>query len=246
MMEALIAGARELGISLTSEQIASFELYYQELIVWNARMNLTAITDYEDVQVKHFLDSLTCVLAMDTTTPPWRGSSTGQSFLDVGSGGGFPGLVLQIACPQLQVTLVEATGKKVDFLRAMIARLELAKVRVVNARAEDIGHDPEQREAYDWVAARAVAELAELAEYMLPFCKVGGACLALKGGDITGEIEGAARAIEVLGGRLARAIPVHVSALSGFRRQVLVIAKVRPTPAAYPRRAGIAHKRPIR
>lgn len=239
MMERLIAGARELGLALTPEQIASFELYYHNLIAWNSRMNLTAITGYEEVQVKHFLDSLTCLLAMDTVAP-------GQSLLDVGSGAGFPGLVLQIACPELNVTLVEATGKKASFLRDMIDRLGAKKVRIVNARAEEMGHDPDHREVYDWVVARAVAEMAELAEYMLPFCRVGGTCLALKGGDIAGEIEGAARAIEVLGGRLARTIPVQVSALSGLHRQVLVIAKVKPTPAIYPRRPGVAHKRPIR
>lgn len=239
MMERLVAGAQELGITLSSGQVASFELYYRELVDWNARMNLTAITDYEEVQVKHFLDSLTCVLAMEARAP-------GQHLLDVGSGAGFPGLVLQIACPELEVTLLEATRKKAAFLRYISERLGLAKVRIVNARAEDAGRDPEHREAYDWVVARAVADLAELVEYMLPFCRPGGACLALKGGEISGEIEAAARAIEVLGGRLARAIPVQHSALKDLRRQVLVIEKVGPTPAVYPRRPGIPHKRPIR
>jgi len=238
MMEHLIAGARELGVTLSPEQVARFELYYQELVAWNAHMNLTAITDYDEVQVKHFLDSLTCLLAMEARAP-------GQRLLDVGSGAGFPGLVLQIVCPELEVTLLEATRKKAGFLGYISGRLGLAKIRIVNARAEDAGRDPEYREAYDWVVARAVADLAELVEYMLPFCRPGGACLALKGGEISGEIEAAAKAIEVLGGRLAWAIPVRLSALRDLRRQVLVVEKIRPTPSAYPRRPGIPHKRPI-
>jgi 16S rRNA (guanine527-N7)-methyltransferase len=238
MMEHLIAGAQELGVTLSPEQVARFELYYQELVAWNAHMNLTAITDYDEVQVKHFLDSLTCLLAMEARAP-------GQRLLDVGSGAGFPGLVLQIVCPELEVTLLEATRKKAGFLGYISGRLGLAKIRIVNARAEDAGRDPEYREAYDWVVARAVADLAELVEYMLPFCRLGGACLALKGGEISGEIEAAAKAIEVLGGRLARAIPVRLSALRDLRRQVLVVEKIRPTPSAYPRRPGIPHKRPI-
>lgn len=238
MMEHLITGAQELGVTLSPEQVARFELYYQELVAWNARMNLTAITDYDEVQVKHFLDSLTCLLAMEARAP-------GQRLLDVGSGAGFPGLVLQIACPELEVTLLEATRKKADFLSYISRRLGLAKLRIVNARAEDAGRDPEHREAYNWVVARAVADLAELVEYMLPFCRPGGACLALKGGEISNEIEAAAKAIEMLGGRLARAIPVRLSALRDLRRQVLVIEKIRPTPGAYPRRPGVPHKRPI-
>lgn len=238
MMEYLVAGAQELGITLSPKQVASFELYYRELVAWNARMNLTAITDYDEVQVKHFLDSLTCLLAMEARAP-------GQRLLDVGSGAGFPGLVLQIVCPELEVTLLEVTRKKADFLCHVSERLGLAKLRIVNARAEEAGHNPEHREVYDWVVARAVAELAELVEYMLPFCRPGGACLALKGGVISNEIEAATRAIEILGGRLAQAIPVRLSALRDLRRQVLVIEKVRPTPAAYPRRPGIPHKRPI-
>jgi 16S rRNA (guanine527-N7)-methyltransferase len=238
-MEQFVTGAKVLGASLNADQLGSFALYYRALIEWNARVNLTALTKYDDVLTKHFLDSLTCLLAMEERLP-------GQRLLDVGSGAGFPGLVLQIACPEMSVTLLEATRKKTDFLRDITSRLGLTQVRIVNARAEEIGHDPQHREAYDWVVARAVADLAELAEYLLPFCRLGHSCIALKAGETASEIEGAARAIETLGGKLRQVIPVQVHGLRELRRQVLEIAKVRPTPPAYPRRSGLPHKRPIR
>lgn len=237
-MEQLIAGARELGLALTAEQLARFELYYERLVAWNSRVNLTAITDYHEVQVKHFLDSLTCLLALGEVKP-------GERLIDVGSGAGFPGLVLAIACPELEVTLLEATGKKAAFLKDVVSRLGLSKVRIVNARAEEAGRDPVHREAYDWAVARAVAALPELVEYLLPLCHVGGGCVAQKGSDIAGEIAMSATAIDVLGGHLERTIPVQLPGL-GELRTLVVISKVAPTPSAYPRRPGVPHKRPIR
>lgn len=238
MMEQLIAGARELGIALTAEQLARFELYYEHLVAWNSRVNLTAITDYHEVQVKHFLDSLTCLLALGEVKP-------GERLIDVGSGAGFPGLVLAIACPELEVTLLEATGKKAAFLKDVVSRLGLSEVRIVNARAEEAGRDPAHREAYDWAVARAVAALPELVEYLLPLCRVGGGCVAQKGSDIVGEIAMSATAIDILGGRLKRTILVQLPGL-GELRTLVVISKVAPTPSAYPRRPGVPHKRPIR
>jgi len=237
-MEQLIAGARQLDLALTERQVTSFRAYYEHVIEWNSRANLTAITDYEEVQIKHFLDSLTCLKAMGAVKP-------GERLIDVGSGAGFPGLVLAIARPDLDVTLLEATTKKALFLEHVATSLGLPNVRIVNARAEELGHDPAHREAYHWAAARAVADLAELVEYLLPFCRLDGRGLAQKGPDVAEEIAGAARAIEILGGCLERTLSLQLPFLNEWRTLV-VVAKARPTPAAYPRRPGIPHKRPIR
>jgi 16S rRNA (guanine527-N7)-methyltransferase len=240
-MEKLVAGVSKLGIALTAAQLAAFDLYRRELQAWNQRVNLTAIDDDQGIQIRHFLDSLSCLLALR------EGYKVGRELLliDVGAGAGFPGLPLKIVCPSLQLTLLEATGKKVRFLEHLCQQLKLGDVLVRHGRAEELGQDPEHRERYDWALARAVAEMPILAEYLLPLVRVGGRCLAQKGENAPAEVRGAERAFSLLGGRLDRLLPVELHGLAETRYLVLM-DKVAPTPAKYPRRPGMPTKRPIR
>jgi len=170
-MDRLFDGAQKLlDLTLTARQRQAFQVYYQEMVDWNTRFNLTAITDLEGVQIRHFLDSLSCLLAL---APSGAGRNRPLALIDVGSGAGFPGLPLKIVRPAWRLTLVEATGKKTHFLQHLVDRLGLAGVTVVNERAEQIGHDPAHRETYDWVTARAVAAMPTLVEYLVPFCRLG-------------------------------------------------------------------------
>ena len=233
-MDMLLNTARAWGLRLDQRQIEQFARYSAELRAWNARVNLTAITDEEGIVARHFLDSLRCALS-------WGDAPS--SLIDIGSGAGFPGLPLKILRPELRVALVESVSKKAAFLRHMIAVLDLRDVTVLTARAETVGRDPQHREQYDVVTARAVAELATLAEYCLPLCRVHGRVLAPKGSDIADEVARARTAIERLGGRV---IDVESVTIPGVEpRTLVVIAKVAPTPAAYPRAVGVPARRPI-
>jgi 16S rRNA (guanine527-N7)-methyltransferase len=240
-MQRLVDGARSLGLNLTAEQQAAFQIYYEELIAWNARFNLTAITDYEQVQIRHFLDSLSCLLAQEAKAVLYR---AGSRIVDIGTGAGFPGIPLKLVCPAGRFTLLEATGKKVSFLEHLIDRLGLRTVTAVKARAEELAHDPSYREQYDLALSRAVAELPVVAEYTLPFCKIGGWAVAQKGETGAAEAWTAEKAISLVGGELRRVVPVELPGLAE-NRSLVVIQKVHPTPAAYPRRPGVPSKRPL-
>ena len=237
-VEALLDGTRRLGLRLEEGQTLQLERYFRELVEWNTRVNLTAITDYAEVQSKHFLDSLTVSQAIPGDV------ASGGALMDVGSGAGFPGLVLKILWPGLRVTLVESVGKKTAFLRHLTEVLNLDEVEVRNERAETLGHDPRFRESYDVVVARAVAELNTLAELTLPFCKPGGSVIAQKKANIEDEIKRAERAISILGGTLDRIMPVDMEEI-GEPRWLVVLAKKTPSPSTYPRRPGIPAKRPL-
>lgn len=239
-MENLIAGATELGIELNAAQVRLFELYYQELINWNKKVNLTSITDYASVQVKHFLDSLTVTLAL----PDRPGEPTGLSVIDVGSGAGFPGLPLKMLVPHVRLVLMDPTAKKTAFLRHLIHTLSLDNVEVVTARAEEAARLPPYREQFSLVLSRAVAPLSTLVELTLPFCRIGGRLIAQKKGDIAREIDSAGKAIAALGGRLDQVKEVRLNAL-GEVRYLVIIDKISSTPDMYPRRPGIPGKRPI-
>jgi 16S rRNA (guanine527-N7)-methyltransferase len=234
-MEKCIAGASHLELSLTNEQLEKFEIYYRELIEWNKGINLTAITDYEEVQVKHFLDSLTVLAAVNLD---------GLKVIDVGTGAGFPGIPLKITHPGMALTLLEATAKKIKFLKHLVMELGLEKVAITTGRAEETAHDDRYREKFDIVLARAVAVLPTLAELTLPFCKIGGCCIVQKKGDIGGEIRLSAKAIETMGGHLREVKTVVLEGLNDDR-YLVIIDKVQATPPRYPRRPGVPAKKPI-
>ena len=191
-MQLLAEGARRLDILLTDDQLNAFQVYYEALVTWNERVNLTRITDYEAVQVRHLLDSLSCLLPIRRALarPVGPGLASAQ-VIDVGSGAGFPGVALKIALPGLRLTLLEATGKKVEFLRFLVGRLELTDVAVVHARAEELGQDAAYRERYALALARAVADMATLAELTLPLVRIGGLVVAQKGENPAAEVEAA-------------------------------------------------------
>lgn len=236
-MQKLINGARKLGLELGVEQVQQFETYYQELVDWNQRMNLTAITNYEEAQIKHFLDSLTVLLAIETHHRDGR-------VIDIGTGAGLPGLPIKIALPATSVVLLEATAKKATFLEAVRQKLGLDDVEVVVGRAEEVAHQPKYRENFDVVLSRAVAALPALVELTLPFCRIGGRTVAQKKGNISLELSQAARAVTLLGGSLHEVKSVPLEELPD-NRVLVVIDKVTATPPAYPRHPGLPAKRPI-
>ena len=233
-VQKLINGALHLGLSLTAQQVERFQLYYDELVTWNRRMNLTAIVDYEEVQIKHFLDSLTLTVVL---------SDAPLKVVDVGTGAGLPGIALKIACPNIELTLIDSTQKKALFLDHIVATLGLEGVSVVAGRAEELAHDVQYRERFDAVLARGVAKLASLAELTLPFCAVGGAFIAMKNWPPDAEVDEAERSLNVLGGRLRQSVRIGLGGLDD--RSLVVIDKVRPTPEKYPRRSGVPQKRPL-
>jgi 16S rRNA (guanine527-N7)-methyltransferase len=238
-MEKLKSGAQKLGLYLSPEQLEQFSIYYSELVDWNRRMNLTSITGYEEVQVGHFLDSLTVTLALKL---PLGGESF--SVIDVGTGAGLPGIPLRIVLPGIRLVLLEATAKKARFLEHLTSRLGLDNIEVVVGRAEKVAHDARYREKFDLVLSRAVAALPTLAELTLPFAAIGGSFIAQKKRDIDAELKNASRAITALGGNLRELKTVDLAEF-GDKRCLLVIDKLKPAPPQYPRRPGLPAKRPI-
>ncbi len=226
-----------LGIQLTNPQLSALQQYEHELLEWNSLYNLTAISDPDKVRIKHFLDSLSCLLVMRETTF--------KRVIDVGTGAGFPGLPLKIVCPTMQITLVDSVGKKVDFCNHIVKTLGLEGVEVIQERAENIGKKSEYREQYDWAIARAVATMSVLAEFLLPLVRVGGSMLAMKGESAPAETQAAEHALRVLGGHLNRLVPVVLPGVVD-ERYLVVVDKVAASPQKYPRRAGVPVKKPLK
>jgi len=239
MLELLLDGADRLGLTLTPEQVRQFKLYYEDLVDWNKRVNLTAITSYEEVQLKHFLDSLTIVPVLGSGV--W--AKRNPLFIDVGTGGGIPGIPLKIVLPEARVVLLDSVAKKTAFVQHMVNRLGLEQVQVLTARAEDIAHQPGYREMFDLVVCRAVSKLATIAELTLPLCKKGGIVVAPKKGEVERELSQATKAIDILGGKLREIRKVDLKDLD--QHLLVILNKVLPTPSKYPRRAGMPAKHPL-
>lgn len=228
--------ARLFSLRLSPQQEAQLQRYAAELAAWNRRVNLTAITDARQVRVRHFLDSLSVAAHV-----PLR---SGMRLIDVGTGAGFPGLPLHILHPDTQLTLLDATAKKLRFLDHLIHLLQLSGVRTLHARAEQAGRLPAERGAYDLVLARSVARMPALAEYLLPLARVGGQCVAMKGEGARQEVRHAARAIALLGGRVNRIARVQLPDVPQAH-DLVILDKVAPTPAAWPRQPGVPTRRPL-
>lgn len=237
-MSLLYQHAREFGLELTLTQQDSFEKYFHLLVEWNEKFNLTTITDYPAVQLKHFLDSLAAAPIL------MQAGFAEKRLMDVGAGAGFPGMALAIAFPEMRVTLLEATGKKVRFLDQVTIELPVTNAFAVHARAEESAHDNKQRAHYDFVVARAVAPMRTLVEYTVPFVRVGGLFIAYRAVDAAQEAKEAQHAMETLGGRVRDIIPVKLADLDDVRHLV-VIEKITATPGIYPRAGGLPKHKPL-
>lgn len=228
--------AEAIGISLTDRQLEQFELYFRLLVEWNEKMNLTGITERAAVYEKHFYDSLTVSLAADL-----RGE---VALADIGSGAGFPSIPLKIAFPQLKITIVDSLAKRIRFLEEVGSSLKLEGVSCIHGRAEDVARLPAHRDRYDVATARAVARLAGLNELCLPFVRAGGSFVAMKGSDLSEEIEESRFSIKQLNGELQEVRRLELP-IERSERHLVLIRKVCPTPKSYPRKAGIPLKMPL-
>lgn len=224
------------GVTLTARQTEQFLKYYELLVEWNQKMNLTAITEYDDVMKKHFVDSLSLIKAYDM--------SRKVSVIDVGTGAGFPGLALKIAYPDFRVTLLDSLNKRIRFLDEVIERLGLSEVETIHGRAEDFAKPDKLREKFDLCVSRAVANLSSLSEYCLPFVRQGGYFISYKSEKTAEEITAATRAISLLGGNLKEQVEFMLPD-SEIYRNLVVIEKKKPTPKMYPRKAGLPAKEPL-
>lgn len=230
----LIEKAKMLNIEITQEQAQQFYKYMQLLLEWNEKMNLTAITEPEEVILKHFIDSITIKQYMDKA----------ETVLDIGTGAGFPGIPLKILGENNEFTLLDSLNKRIIFLQTVIDELKLSNIQAIHGRAEEFIKQKNKRESYDIVVSRAVARLNVLLEYMLPFVKIGGKCICMKAFDIEEELNAAKKAIEILGGEIEK-IDTITLPNSDIQRKIIIIKKVKNTPSKYPRKAGTPAKEPI-
>ena len=234
--EELAKAAAEYGISFSATQMEQYNRYFELLVEWNEKINLTAITEPKEVAIKHMIDSIT---AYDENL-----FKDGTTVIDVGTGAGFPGLPLKIFCPEIKLTLMDSLNKRIRFLQTVVEELGLKDVECVHARAEEGARNKKYRESFDIAVSRAVARLPILCEYCLPFVKKGGHFIALKGMQYNDEADEAAKAIKVMGGSKTEIRPVKLPELDD-KRAVITITKTMPTPKVYPRKAGTPTKNPI-
>lgn len=237
MSNVLTKKVKELSIVLNDKQIQQFEQYYNILVEWNKVMNLTAITEYEEVVEKHFLDSLTIVYAINMEKI--------ETLIDVGTGAGFPGIPLKIAFPHLKVTLLDSLNKRIKFLNEVIDLLELDDIKAIHGRAEDYAKQAEYREQYDICVSRAVANLATLSEYCLPYVKVNGLFVPYKSGEIDEELKSSEKAVSILGGKVEEVVKFQLPG-TDIGRSFVKIHKIKETKKKYPRKAGMPTKEPLK
>lgn len=229
-------GLEQLRIFLNEKQIQQFIEYYEILVEWNKVMNLTAITDYEEVIAKHFLDSLALVKVCDL--------SGKKKVIDIGTGAGFPGIPLKIAFPELEIVLLDSLNKRIKFLNEVIEKLGLKNIRTIHGRAEDFAKQKEYRENFDLCVSRAVANLSTLSEYCLPYVKIEGNFIPYKSGKIDEEISQGEKAIKILGGKISQ-IDKFQLVDTDMERSFVVIKKEKNSPKKYPRKAGMPSKEPL-
>ena len=233
-LDRLKEGMKDFSVTLTEEQCMQFMQYYEMLVEKNKVMNLTAITEFDEVIEKHFIDSVSLAKEYDLTKK--------CKILDMGTGAGFPGIPLKIAFPELDITLADSLNKRILFLQEVIDALQLKNIRAIHSRAEELSADKNHRDSYDLCVARAVAILSTLSEYCIPFVKVGGKFISYKSGECDEEVSAAKRAIAVLGGKLS---DVKKFSIGESGRAFVIIDKVKPTPKQYPRKAGTPSKNPL-
>ena len=233
--EGLLEKASVLGVRFSVEQMEQFYKYMNLLIEWNEKMNLTAIIEPSEIILKHFIDSITIL----------KDIKDGSTVVDVGTGAGFPGIPLSIMNPTLKITLVDSLNKRLIFLQEVIKELNLKKVELIHARAEEFGRNKKYREKFDIATSRAVANLATLSEYLLPLVKINGQAISMKAGNASQEIEEAQKAIKTLGGHINRIDEFYLPQ-TDIARTIIIIDKIKETPNQYPRKAGTPSKEPIK
>ena len=235
--ELLRSSAAFIGVELNDIQVQQFIKYHEILVEWNSFMNLTGITEYEEVVQKHFVDSLALCKAVDV--------NEAETLIDIGTGAGFPGIPLKIAYPHLKVTLLDSLQKRIKFLNEVVMQLELQDVETIHGRAEDFAKPSMKRESYDLCVSRAVANLASLSEYCLPYVKLGGYFVPYKSGKIDEELEESKKAVYLLGGKIEEKVKFSLPD-SDISRSLIKIKKTSATPKKYPRKSGLATKEPIK
>ena len=223
------------AMNIDEKEAEMFERYMNLLIEWNKVMNLTAITEKDEIILKHFIDSLTILDYIQND----------QKVIDVGTGAGFPGIPIKIMNPSLDITLMDSLNKRINFLNEVIKNIGLEKIKTVHSRAEELGHNKDYREKFDVATSRAVANLSTLLEYMMPFVKVGGICICMKGSNISEELENAQKAINELGGKIEKIDNFYLPN-SDIERNILIIRKINKTKDKYPRKPGTPAKEPIK
>ncbi|MGB9812594.1 MAG: 16S rRNA (guanine(527)-N(7))-methyltransferase RsmG [Thermovenabulum sp.] len=226
----------EINMNLPDDKIKALSEYYYEVINWNEKINLTSITDKIDFAIKHIIDSIFLLKLLDIPVK--------SRIIDVGTGAGIPGIILKIARSDLNVTLLDSIKKKTDFVKEIIEKLNLKDALVLNKRAEEAGKDKNHREAYNYSIARAVSGLPTLAELCLPFVKINGYFIAMKGENVEEEVKDSEKAISLLGGSIIDIFSYELP--MGYKRRIIIVEKIKPTPEQYPRRAGIPEKRPLK
>lgn len=229
-------GCKELGITLDEIQKKQFTDFYEYLVEKNKVMNLTGITEFQEVLIKHFLDSLACVKAVDM--------SRIKRIMDIGTGAGFPGVPLKIAFPHLEACLLDSLKKRVNFLEETFQLLKLENITAIHGRAEEYAKNKQYRETYDLCVSRAVSNLATLSEYCLPYVKTGGYFISYKSGTVQEEVEQAQKAVKILGGKIQDVVYFQLPD-SEIQRSLVVIEKIKATPGRYPRKAGTPLKEPL-
>ena len=230
----MIELSKKINIDITDEQLKKFYRYMDLLLEWNEKINLTAITETDEVILKHFIDSMTVFKYLVES----------KNIIDVGTGAGFPGIPIAIMNQNKNITLLDSLNKRINFLNEVCSELKINNIKTYHGRAEEFGHNKQHREKYDIAISRAVANMTTLVEYLIPFIKVGGRCICMKGNDIEEELEQAKFAIKELGGKIEKVERFNLPN-SDMERNIIIITKTKETPNRYPRKAGMPSKMPL-